>query len=195
MFIQRVLIIYCLLFITFVSYSYSKEPKYVYEYKEVDYEEKYLGIIEVGATTLSLLEFYIGEGYKIESDNGKTIYYVDTKNNRTLIVYTNQSNVIEKIIYRNKAELPPGIKTLNEIKMSKKLNIKNLFTSTGSRLGYSYQRIVSAYGKPTKEIVYDNERVLKYIKKGKPTSNIVYLEYSFRIIKNKTFEISIENSR
>lgn len=91
--------------------------------------------------------------------------------------------------------MPPGLKSFNQLEMSKKLNIKNLFTSTGSRLGYSYQRIVGAYGKPTKEIIYDNEKILKYIKRGIPSSNIVYLEYSFRLINNKTFEISMENSR
>lgn len=193
MLIQRILIIFFLLF--FIKNSYSKEAKYIYEHGEANYAEKYLGAIEVGTTTIDTLEWYIGEGYKIEKEDEKIIYYVDTKNNKTLIVYVNQENVIEQIIYRNKAELPPGLKNFSQLKMSKKLNIKNLFTSTGSRLGYSYQRIVSAYGKPTKEIVYDNEKVLKYIKKGKPSSNIVYLEYSFRLINNKTFEIRMENSR
>lgn len=193
MLIQRILVIFFLVF--FIKNSYAKEPKYIYEHGEANYAEKYLGVIEVGATTLYTLELYIGEGYKIENETGKTVYYIDTKNNKTLIVYTNLDNIIEKIIYRNKAELPKGLKSFSQLKMSKKLNIKNLFTSTGSRLSYSYQRIIGAYGKPTQEIIYDNEKILKYIKKGKPSSNIVYLEYSFRIIKNKTFEIIMENSR
>lgn len=192
MFIQRIIVLIFLLILSVNSYAEEKKPKYIYENAEAIYAEKYLGVIEVGATSINLLELYIGKGYEI----GNTIYYIDNINSRTLIVYINSNNIIEKIIYKAKAELPKGIKSFNEIKMSKKLNIKNLFTSTGSRLNYSYQRIIGAYGKPTNEIIYDNnERLVKYIKRGKPASNFVYIEYSFRLINNKTIEITMENSR
>lgn len=89
MFIQGILVLF---FIILTSNVYAKEPKYVYENGEASYAEKYLGVIEVGTTTIDILEWYIGKGYKIENENEKIVYYVDVKNKKTLILYLNQDN-------------------------------------------------------------------------------------------------------
>jgi hypothetical protein len=165
--------------------------------QQAKYFENRLGAIEVGVTDMKTLEWYIGEGEDVKNGNTERTYYVDTKNNKTLIVDTTSQGIIEVVTYRGYVDLPPGYSDPKEIKVSKKLNIKNLMTSTGSRIGYSYSRIISAYGKPSVDIKNKNLRELKYIMLGSLHSDIdfVYLEYSFRLVNNKVVEIRIENGK
>lgn len=165
--------------------------------KQADYPEKYLGVIEVGETTKKILELYIGEGFTIKLPYGEITYYLDPKNNKTLIIHTDQNDVIEVVTYKNKLELPPGIKDIKQLKISSKMNIKNLMTSMGSRMGFNYMRIIGAYGRPSVESKNKNEREVKYIKAGNLNSenDFVYLEYSFKLVNNKTVEIRIENGK
>jgi hypothetical protein len=165
--------------------------------QQANYFEKYLGVMEVGKTKRSLLELYIGEGYPIKQSTGEKVYYLDKKNNKTLIIETNHQGIIEIATYKNGLELPLGVKSIDEIKISKKMNLKNLMTSMGSRMGYNATRIMGAYGRPSVEIKYKDQREFKYIMLGNLSKNIdfVYLEYSFVFQKNKVVEIRIENGK
>jgi hypothetical protein len=167
------------------------------EKQQAQYFEKYLGAIEVGTTTKKQLELYIGQGYSVKLPTGERTYYIDPKNKKSLIIDSNKKDVIEVADYRSYLVLPPNIKDINQIKVSSRLNIKNLMTSMGSRMGYNYSRIVSSYGKPSVEINDKDTRDLKYIKLGSFSSdiNFVYLEYSFRLKNNKVVEIRIENGK
>jgi hypothetical protein len=119
------------------------------------------------------------------------------KNNKTLIIETNHQGIIEIATYKNGLELPLGVKSIDEIKISKKMNLKNLMTSMGSRMGYNATRIMGAYGRPSVEIKYKDQREFKYIMLGNLSKSIdfVYLEYSFVFQKNKVVEIRIENGK
>ncbi len=165
--------------------------------QQAKYFENRLGAIEVGVTDMKTLEWYIGEGETVKNGNRERTYYVDPKNHKTLIADTNSQGIIEVVTYRGYVDLPPGYTNPKEIKISKKINIKNLMTSTGSRIGYSYSRIMSAYGKPSVDIKNKNSRELKYIMLGSLHNEIdfVYLEYSFRLLNNKVVEIRIENGK
>lgn len=165
--------------------------------QQAKYFEKYLGWIEVGKTKKDLLEKYIGEGYSIKNNKGERVYFIDKKNNRTLIIETNYKDIIEVVLYKSEIELPPNIKSVDEIKTSKLLNIKNLMTSMGSRIGFNGVRIIGAYGRPSVEIIGSDFKELKYIMLGSYNKDLdfVYLEYSFRLKKNKVYEIRIENGR
>lgn len=165
--------------------------------QQAKYFEKYLGWIEVGKTKKELLERYIGEGYSIKNNSGEKVYFIDKKNNRTLIIETNYKDIIEVALYKSEIELPPNIKNIDEIKTSKLLNIKNLMTSMGSRIGFNGVRIIGAYGRPSVEITGREFKELKYIMLGSYNKDLdfVYLEYSFRLRKNKVYEIRIENGR
>lgn len=165
--------------------------------QQANYFEKYLGVMEVGKTKRSLLELYIGEGYPIKQSTGEKVYYLDKKNNKTLIIETNHQGIIEIATYKNGLELPLGVKSIDEIKISKKMNLKNLMTSMGSRMGYNATRIMGAYGRPSVEIKYKDQREFKYIMLGNLSKSIdfVYLEYSFVFQKNKVVEIRIENGK
>ncbi|MBC7473379.1 MAG: hypothetical protein H7263_03745 [Candidatus Sericytochromatia bacterium] len=164
--------------------------------QQAQYFEKWLGVIEVGKTTKKYLELYTGEGETIKKPEGEKSYYIDKKNNKTLIVETNHQDVIEVATYKNYIDLPSK-KKLDEIKSSKKMNIKNLMTSMGSRMGYSPTRIMNAYGRPSVEVSNKDEREFKYIMLGNfnPKLDFVYLEYSFLFKKNKVAEIRIENGK
>lgn len=166
--------------------------------QEAQYFEKWLGVIEVGTTKKKYLELYTGQGETIKKIGGEVSYYYDKKNYKTLIVETNLQDIIEVVTYINGIQLPPGFKSVNDVKSWSKINIKNLMTSMGSRMGYSPARIMSAYGRPSVEIYLDkNEREFKYIMLGNlhPKLNFVYLEYSFLFKNNKVSEIRIENGR
>ncbi len=165
--------------------------------QQANYFEKYLGVMEVGKTKRQLLELYTGEGYVSKKSTGYEIYYFDKKNNRTLIVEVNHQDIIEVAEIRAGLSLPTGIKNINQIKDSKKINLKNVMTSMGSRMGYSSSRIMSAYGKPSVEIKDKDKREFKYIMLGNlnPKLNFVYLEYSFIFVKNKVVSIRIENGK
>lgn len=164
---------------------------------EAQYFEKYLGYIEVGTTTRKDLEDYIGEGIALKTNSGEKVYYIDTKNKRTLIIETDFKGRIEVAHYKAYVELPPTIKKPEEVRLSKKLNIKNFMTSMGSRIGYNTTMILNAYGRPSVEIIDRDEKELKYIMLGSyhPTKNFIYLEYSFKLVKNKITEIRIENGK
>jgi hypothetical protein len=178
------------------TYPISPE-EIIKENQQAKYFEKYLGWIEVGKTKKELLEKYIGKGYTIKNNKGEKVYFIDKKNKRTLIVETNYKDIIEVALYKSEIELPPNIKSLNEIKTSKLLNIKNLMTSMGSRIGFNGIRIIGAYGRPSVEIIGSDFKELKYIILGSYNKDLdfVYLEYSFRLKKNKVYEIRIENGR
>lgn len=165
--------------------------------QQANYFEKYLGVMEVGKTKKELLELYIGEGYPVKQKVGDVVYYLDKKNNKTLIIETNHQGIIEVATYKNGLELPPGVKSIDEIKISKKMNLKNLMTSMGSRMGYNPSRIMGAYGRPSVEITDKNQREFKYIMLGNLNKKMdfVYLEYSFVFLKNKVVEIRIENGK
>ncbi|MFN8673283.1 MAG: hypothetical protein U0457_14525 [Candidatus Sericytochromatia bacterium] len=164
---------------------------------EAQYFEKYLGYIEVGTTTKTELEEYIGEGIPTKTSSGEKVYYIDTKNKRTLIIDTDFKGRIEVAHYKAFVELPPNVKKLDDIKLSKKLNIKNFMTSMGSRIGYNTTMIMNAYGRPSVELINKDEKELKYIMIGSnhKDQNFVYLEYAFRLKKNKVQEIRIENGK
>jgi hypothetical protein len=165
--------------------------------QQATFFEKYLGWIEVGKTSRELLELYIGEGYAEKTASGEKVYYIDNKNKRTLIIETNYKGIIEVATYKAFIELPKVIENINQLKISKKTNIKNLMTSMGSRLGYSSVRVMNAYGRPSVEIFGENYKELKYIMLGsyKKDIDFVYLEYSFILKKNKVVEIRIENGK
>lgn len=165
--------------------------------QQANYFEKYLGVMEIGTTKKKLLELYTGPGYAIKQNTGEKVYYFDTKNNRTLIIETNHQDVIEIAEIKVGIELPPGVKNISGIKLSKKINLKNVMTSMGSRMGYNTSRIMSAYGRPSVEIKDKDKREFKYIMLGNlnPKLNFVYLEYSFIFIKNKVVSIRIENGK
>lgn len=165
--------------------------------QQAKYFEKYLGVMEIGKTKRSLLELYIGEGYAIKQSIGEKVYYLDKKNNKTLIIETNHQGVIEIATYKDGLELPPGVKSIDEIKISKKMNLKNLMTSMGSRMGYNPTRIMGAYGRPSVEVKDKDQREFKYIMLGNLNKKMdfVYLEYSFLFVKNKVVEIRIENGK
>lgn len=179
------------------SFALNSEQNQIKEDQQAKYFEKYLGWIEVGKTKKSLLEKYIGEGYSIKTDSGEKTYYIDPKNYRTLIIETNYKDIIEIVTYKADIELPPSIKSINELKISRLLNIKNLMTSMGSRIGFSSVRIIGAYGRPSLEFKDNNYKKLKYIMLGSYHKELdfVYLEYSFTLINNKVYEIRIENGR
>lgn len=164
---------------------------------EAQYFEKYLGYIEVGTTTRKDLEDYIGDGISLKTNAGEKVYYIDTKNKRTLIIETDFKGRIEVAHYKAYVELPPTIKKPENVKLSRKLNIKNFMTSMGSRIGYNSTMIMNAYGRPSVEIVDKDEKELKYIMLGSyhPTQNFIYLEYSFKLKKNKLVEMRIENGK
>lgn len=178
------------------AYPIQKE-EFIKPDQQAKYFEKYLGWIEVGKTKKELLERYIGEGYSIKNTNGEKVYYIDKKNNRTLIIETNYKDIIEVALYKSEIELPPNIKNIDEIKTSRLLNIKNLMTSMGSRIGFNGVRIIGAYGRPSVEIIGNDFKELKYIMLGSYNKDLdfIYLEYSFRLRKNKVYEIRIENGR
>jgi len=166
--------------------------------QEADYFENRLGVIEVGITTKELLERYTGIGEEQPKKFGETVYYLDPVNKKTLIIETNRKGVIEVARYKNFIELPPGKKSIADVKISAKPNIKNLMTSKGSRLGYNYMRIINGYGRPSVDINYKEKgtkiRELKYILLGEQSEDdYIYLEYSFRLENNKVTEIRIEN--
>jgi hypothetical protein len=165
--------------------------------KQANIFENRLGAIEVGVTTKKVLEQYIGEGESIKGLVEETVYYIDPKYKKTLIVNVDSKGVITVANYKNFIELPPGKSNINQVKISKRLNIKNLMTSMGSRMGYTNSRIVNSYGRPSVELTSESERQLKYIKTGSIDSPIdfVYLEYSFRLVNNKVVEIRIENGK
>lgn len=195
------------LFSVFISMSFiapvwasslSVSPEDVLSAKQqANYFENRLGVIAVGETPLEILERYIGIGEKIAKKRGEKVYYVDPKNKRTLIVDVNSQGLIEVVNYKSYIELPPGVDDIDKIKISDKLNIKNLMTSMGSRIGYNYSRIVGAYGRPSVEVTEKGNRELKYIKLGSLNSkhDFVYLEYSFRLKNNQVVEIRIENGK
>ncbi|MEK7434703.1 MAG: hypothetical protein AABZ74_16330 [Cyanobacteriota bacterium] len=164
---------------------------------EAQYFEKYLGYIEVGTTTRTELEEYIGDGIANKTVSGERVYYIDTKNKRTLIIETDFKGRIEVAHYKSFIELPSSIKKIEDIKLSKKLNIKNFMTSMGSRIGYNSTMIMNAYGRPSVEVFDKDEKELKYIMLGSnhKNQNFVYLEYSFKLKKNKVQEIRIENGK
>lgn len=159
--------------------------------------ENRLGAIEVGVTTKKILEQYIGEGESVKNLYSEQIYYIDPQNKKTLIVTINSKGIIEIANYKNFIELPPGKKDINQIKISKRLNIKNLMTSMGSRMGYPYSRIANSYGRPSVDITSKKDRQVKYVKVSTLDSDIdfIYLEYSFKLVNNKVVEIRIENGR
>ena len=165
--------------------------------QQAQYFEKWLGVIEVGTTTRKYLELYTGEGNVVKRPIGDKVYYIDKVTSKTLIIETNHQDVIEVTTYKNYIELPPGVKSISSVKSSKKMNIKNLMTSMGSRMGYTPTRIISAYGRPSVEVLSKNEREFKYIMLGNyhPKKDFVYLEYSFVFKKNKLAEIRIENGK
>jgi hypothetical protein len=164
---------------------------------EAQYFEKYLGYIEVGTTTRKDLEEYIGEGVATKTQSGEKVYYIDTKNKRTLIIETDFKGRIEVAHYKAYVDLPTSIKKPEEVRLSKKLNIKNFMTSMGSRIGYNTTMLLNAYGRPSVEIIDRDDKELKYIMLGSyhPTKNFIYLEYSFKLVKNKITEIRIENGK
>jgi hypothetical protein len=172
-------------------------PDVILSSQQAQIFENRLGAIEVGITTKKVLEQYIGEGESIKTKSGEQIYYIDPKNKKTLVVFVTPKGVIEIAEYKNFIQLPPGKTDLSQVKISKKLNIKNLMTSMGSRMGYPYSRIVNSYGRPSAEQTFKNGRQLKYIKMSTMDSDIdfVYLEYSFRLLKDKVVEIRIENGK
>lgn len=193
------LLVITLLFITnsFASTYPIPTEEIIKPEQQAKYFEKYLGWIEVGKTKKELLEKYIGEGYSIKNNSGEKVYFIDKKNKRTLIVETNYKDIIEVALYKSEIELPPNIKNISEIKTSRLLNIKNLMTSMGSRIGFNGVRIIGAYGRPSVEIIGNSFKELKYIMLGSYNRDLdfVYLEYSFRLRKNKVYEIRIENGR
>lgn len=189
-------------FFTLDSYAISRNntvspEDIISSSQQASYFEKYLGVMEVGKTKKELLELYTGEGYPVKKSTGEEIYYFDRKNNRTLIIETNHQSVIEVAEVKVGISLPPGIKTVDGIKTSKKINLKNIMTSMGSRMGYNTSRIMSAYGRPSVEIKDKDKREFKYIMLGNlnPKLDFVYLEYSFIFIKNKVVSIRIENGK
>jgi hypothetical protein len=159
--------------------------------------ENRLGAIEVGVTTKKVLEQFIGEGESVKELLNEKVYYIDPKNKKTLVVYVNKKGIIEVADYKNYIELPPGKKDISQVKIPRQLNIKNLMTSMGSRMGYTYSRIVNSYGRPSVENTSRKDRQIKYIKMGSLDSDIdfVYLEYSFKLVNNKVVEIRIENGK
>ncbi|MFN8578159.1 MAG: hypothetical protein U0354_15080 [Candidatus Sericytochromatia bacterium] len=188
--------------LSFNAYAFSKQElvspeDIIRPEQQANYFEKYLGVMEVGKTKKSLLELYIGEGYSIKQSTGEKVYYLDKKNNKTLIIETNHQGIIEIATYKNGLELPPNVKNIDEIKVSKRMNLKNLMTSMGSRMGYNPYRIMGAYGRPSVEIKDKDTREFKYIMLGNLNKKIdfVYLEYSFVFQKNKVVEIRIENGK
>lgn len=188
--------------LSFNAYAFSKQElvspeDIIRPEQQANYFEKYLGVMEVGKTKKSLLELYIGEGYPIKQSTGEKVYYLDKKNNKTLIIETNHQGIIEIATYKNGLELPPNVKNIDEIKISKRMNLKNLMTSMGSRMGYNPSRIMGAYGRPSVEIKDKDVREFKYIMLGNLNKKIdfVYLEYSFIFLKNKVIEIRIENGK
>ena len=72
--------------LTGASDYYASNSKTTYEHGEANYFEKWLGVMEVGSTSLETLKLYIGEGESIKNPFGETVYYIDNKNQKTLIV-------------------------------------------------------------------------------------------------------------